>query len=61
MTRVVMLLFGLMVVGAAYAADTRGWLGTRPSTIQNVPRTIRDNPAAYRSLYSGSPRLFGGK
>jgi hypothetical protein len=58
---VAMFLFGLMVVTAAYTADTRGWLGARPSTIQNVPRSIRDNPAAYRSLYSSSPRLFGGK
>ena len=52
---------GLLAVTSALMADTRGWLGARPSTIQNVPRSIRDNPGAYRALYSGSPRLFGGK
>jgi hypothetical protein len=61
MLRAVLFLVGLAVVTATYFADTRGWLATRPSTIQNVPRSIRDNPAAYRSLYSSSPRLFGGK
>lgn len=59
--RILMLVFGVTVVAAAYVADTRGWFGTRPSTVNNVPRSIRDNPAAYRSLYSSSPRLFGGK
>lgn len=61
MLRLLYLLFGLLVVGTAVMADTRGWLGTRPSLVRNVPRSIRDNPGAYRALYSGSPRLFGGK
>ena len=26
-----------------------------------VPRSIRDNPGAYRTLYAASPRYFGGK
>ena len=59
--RALYLLLGLLIVSSAVAADTRGWLGARPSLIQNVPRSIRDNPGAYRSLYRGSPRLFGGK
>ena len=54
-------LVGVLVVAGAVTADTRGWLGTRASMLQNVPRSIRDNPAAYRALYRGSPRLFGGK
>jgi hypothetical protein len=61
MVRLLYILFGLTVVGTAVTADTRGWLGTRASVIRNVPRSIRDNPGAYRALYSGSPRLFGGK
>ena len=59
--RILMFMFGLAVVTSAYVADTRGWFGARPDTLTNVPRSIRDNPAAYRSLYSSSPRLFGGK
>jgi hypothetical protein len=61
MIRAVLLLLGLTVVSSAVVADTRGWLATRPTMIGNVPRSIRDNPAAYRSLYGGSPNLFGGK
>lgn len=52
---------GLLIVGGATAADVRGWLGQRPSLVRNVPRSIRDNPGAYRSLYAGTPRYFGGK
>jgi hypothetical protein len=59
--RILYVLAGLLIVGSALMADTRGWLGARPSMLQNVPRSIRDNPGAYRSLYNGSPRLFGGK
>jgi hypothetical protein len=61
MFRLLYLLFGLSLLGAATTADVRGWLGTRPSELRNVPRSIRDNPGAYRSLYQGSPRYFGGK
>jgi hypothetical protein len=59
--RILYVLLGLGLVGSALTADTRGWLGTRPSTLRNVPRSIRENPGAYRALYRGSPRLFGGK
>jgi hypothetical protein len=59
--RILYWLAGLLVVGSAVMADTRGWFATRPALVQNVPRSIRDNPGAYRALYSGSPRLFGGK
>jgi hypothetical protein len=55
------LLFGLLVLGAAGAADVRGWFGARPTPVRNVPQSIRDNPGAYRSLYAGSPRYAGGK
>jgi hypothetical protein len=61
MIRILYLIAGLAMLGAAGAADTRGWLASRPTTVSGVPRSIRDNPGAYRSLYNGSPRLFGGK
>jgi hypothetical protein len=54
-------ILGLLTLAGAVMADTRGWLATRPATLQNVPRSIRQNPGAYRSLYNGSPRFFGGK
>lgn len=56
-----LMLAGLLVVGTANRADVRGWLGRRGDVLTNVPRSIRDNPGAYRTLYSASPRYFGGK
>jgi hypothetical protein len=61
MIRAAFFLLGLTVVSSAFVADTRGWFATRAALVGNVPRSIRDNPAAYRAIYSGSPRLFGGK
>jgi hypothetical protein len=52
--------FGLLTTGWAWRADRAGWM-TRDNVVHNVPRSIRDNPGAYRSLYAGGPRLFGGK
>lgn len=60
MIRILYLLFGLTVIGSAVAADTRGWLASA-ALVRNVPRSIRNNPGAYRSLYNGTPRWFGGK
>lgn len=61
MRSVLFLVFGALVVGGSAMADMRGWLATRPAVVRNVPRSIRDNPGAYRSLYNGAPRYFGGK
>jgi len=55
------LLYGLLVLGAAGAADVGGWFCARPTPVRNVPQSIRDNPGAYRSLYAASPRYAGGK
>jgi hypothetical protein len=61
MGRAVYLIFGLLALGAAGVADYRGWTLLRPTELHNVPRSIRDNPGSYRSLYRASPRSFGGK
>lgn len=61
MTRILYLIFGLGLLAATGVADTRGWLISTPDRLQNVPRSIRDNPGAWRSIYRGSPRYFGGK
>ena len=61
MIRLAYLVFGLLLVGATSMADMRGWLISRPHRLENVPRSIRDNPGAWRSIYRGSPRSFGGK
>ena len=55
------LLFGLTTTGWAVYVDRSGGMLTTADRLTNVPRSIRDNPGAYRSLYSGGTRTFGGK
>ena len=52
---------GLILLGAVGRAESRGWMLWGPTRVQGVPRSIRDNPGAYRSAYRSSPRYFGGK
>jgi hypothetical protein len=59
--RLIYLLFGLSLLATASYADYRGLSLLRPTEVRNVPKSIRDNPGAYRSLYRGSSRSFGGK
>lgn len=54
-------LYGLAVVGALSAAEYRGWTWARRAEVLNVPKSVRDNPGAYRSHYAGSPRYLRGK
>ena len=37
------------------------FLGASVNEVKNVPKTVRDNPGAYRSHYYGYPRYIGGK
>ena len=53
--------FGAMILGLFSYADYRGWSPSSYNELKNVPKSIRDNPGSYRSLYRGSPRYFGGK
>ena len=55
------LLYSVAVLGLLAVADYRGWSLTRATRVDNVPRSIRDNPGAYRPIYGGIPRYPGGK
>jgi hypothetical protein len=44
-------IFGLFVLGAMAYADYRGLSFTRYDEVQNVPKSIRNNPGSYRGLY----------
>jgi hypothetical protein len=55
------LLYGVMVLGGIGVAQYRGYSLDRISQIKNVPRSIRDNPGAYRSIYSSYHHYTGGK
>ena len=54
-------LYGLLAIGAASMASYRGLSFASVNTVRGVPKSIRDNPGAYRSIYSGYHRYSGGK
>jgi hypothetical protein len=59
--RLMYLMYGAVILGIAGAADYRGWSLARVDRVDTVPRSIRDNPGAYRPVYRGIPRYPGGK
>jgi hypothetical protein len=54
-------LYGIALLTVLGFAEYRGWSYNRINEVQNVPKTVRDNPGAYRPHYSYYPRYFGGK
>jgi hypothetical protein len=42
-------------------AEYRGWSLNRVDEVRNVPRSVRDNPGPYRSVYSSYHHYTGGK
>lgn len=55
------LLFGALVIGGVAWADLRGWTPIRPGEARVAPRSVRENPGAYRSVYGTSARYRLGK
>ena len=55
------LIYSMMMLGTATVAEFRGWTMSSVNQIKNVPKTVRDNPGAYRSHYAFYPRYVGGK
>jgi hypothetical protein len=55
------LAYGLLLLGLVGLAEYRGWSLTSVNEVRNVPKTVRDNPGAYRSHYMYYPRHIGGK
>lgn len=56
------LLYGLAVLGMLAFAEYRGWSPfNNAGRRETVPRSVRDNPGAYRSHYVGTGRYIGGK
>lgn len=53
--------FGLLVLAGVALAEWRGWALTRPTRSQVVPRSVRENPGAYRPVYRGPYRYLRGK
>lgn len=57
------ILYGLLMIGTlGYTAYNGGSLGlSGVNEVRNVPKSVRDNPGAYRSIYGGYNRYTGGK
>ncbi len=53
--------FATLLFGFAALATWQGWSLTSVDEVKNVPRSVRDNPGAYRTIYRSHPRYFGGK
>ena len=51
----------LLLLGFTAMAQFRGMSLTRVNEVKNVPRTVRDNPGAYRSHYAYYTHYTGGK
>jgi len=55
------LLYGVFLLGLTGVAEYRGWSLSRVNQQKVLPKSIRDNPGAYRSTYGGYSRYIGGK
>jgi len=55
------LIYGLVVLALVSVAELRGWSLDRVDQVPNVPKTVRDNPGSYRSVYSSYHHYTGGK
>jgi hypothetical protein len=61
MFRAFYVLYGLLVLASVTFAEYRGWSLDKMNTLKNVPKSVRDNPGSYRSVYSGYHHYTGGK
>lgn len=60
--RVLYLVYSAAVLALLGVAEYRGWAFTGAATRnENVPRSLRDNPGAYRPVYGPLRRYPGGK
>lgn len=55
------LIYGVLILALTAVAQYRGFSFSRVNQLNNVPKSIRDNPGAYRSHYGFYPRYIGGK
>jgi hypothetical protein len=55
------LVYGVIILGTLAMAEYRGWSLNSVNEVKNVPRSVRDNPGSYRSVYSSYHHYTGGK
>jgi hypothetical protein len=61
MFRKIYLIYGMLVLGMVGVAQYRGWSMDSMNQVKNVPKSVRDNPGSYRSVYSSYHHYTGGK
>jgi hypothetical protein len=61
MMRILYMLYGGAVLVGLSIAQYQGWSLARVNEVKNVPRSVRDNPGSYRSVYSSYHHYTGGK
>jgi hypothetical protein len=61
MIRNLFLVYGLAVMAVLSLAEYRGWSLDRINQVPNVPKSVRDNPGSYRSVYGFYHHYTGGK
>ncbi len=54
-------IWAVAVLALLGTAQYRGWSFTRANELRNNPRSVRDNPGAYRSSYYIPGRTLRGK
>lgn len=54
-------IWAVIVLASLGIAQYRGWTLTRAETGRSNPRSVRDNPGAYRPIYSVPGRTLRGK
>jgi hypothetical protein len=53
--------YGIAVLAVISAAEYRGWSLDSVDEVKNVPKSVRDNPGSYRSVYGYYHHYTGGK
>jgi hypothetical protein len=56
-----LLSYGIAVLAVVSAAEYRGWSLDSVDEVKNVPKSVRDNPGSYRSVYGYYHHYTGGK
>jgi hypothetical protein len=61
MIRKLYLIYGLGVLGFLGVAQFRGWSLSQVNEMKVAPKSVRDNPGSYRSVYGFYHHYTGGK
>lgn len=61
MIRTLYIVYGAAVLLGLSVVQYQGWSLATVNEVKNVPRSVRDNPGSYRSVYSSYHHYTGGK